>query len=605
MRRERFMQRTPRLVLALLATTALLVAAGPATAQPVDLATGVGAGVGIAYDEVNNDLYYVEWTAGTLKRINLTPACEGASPPSCTIDTVASGFSHPQDVAIDAATGIGYVTTRDDPGTSGALWRVDLASGTKSLVTFNLGAPHQIALDAATSTLYTVGFDNGILWRIDLTTGVKVAAVSGLGGPIGLAITADRTMAYVTEQTPDTLAEYDLAVGSKVRDLASGLTAPFYLSWADPAEINLYMVERDPANQVSSVDLVSTSNDVIISGLPFRPSGIAINHVAGAAYVTTDTKVVRVALAEFDLGEPVFLGVGHVPSTSIVDGYATTDATYFYKVKDSPFGGTMNIFGNLSHWAMLTATHYAVDVTAGGSTTALKRSWTAYKWNTSTHKYEPEVVAPIAPGSDLYEIPGEYPLLAGRWYPPFRIMRWPSSANGLHTFQVRIYRADASEPTGFADLTHLLPAAKNDLTVLIDNTAPTVELHDIWQLSTPEKKIEPCEIIDSGPNSFDFRVTAHDPNQHMLSYRLRALWGRNQSATVFSDSYAAHVNLARTWAGVANDRLPAGGWSAACDCAHTFILRAWKRTINGYNYILDDRSHQSVTINNVGTACGP
>lgn len=582
----------------------LLAGGGAATAQPVDLATGVGGGVGIAYDDVNNHLYYVEYTAGTLKRINLTPSCEGASPPSCSIDTVASGFTHPEDVAIDTASGIGYVTTRDDPGTTGSLWRVDLATGVKNLVTFNLGAPHQIVLDSATSTLYTVGFDNGILWRIDLTTGVKVAAVTGLGNPVGLAITADRALAYVTEQTPNTLAEYDLAVGGKVRDLATGLTAPFYLTWTDPAQIALFMVERDPVNRLSRVDLVSSAIDVIVGGLPFRPSGIALNQFAGAAYVTTNANVVRVALAQLALGEPVFLGVGHVPSTSIVDGYATTDPGYFFKVTDSPFGGTLNIFGNLSNFASLGATHYSVELTAGGSTDNIKRSWSSYRWNTSTSKYELTPVAPISPGGDKYEIPAEYPALPQRWYPPFLMMRWPSSDNGLHTFRVRIFR---STIIGFFELTHLLPPAKNSLTLLIDNTAPTVELHDIRQLTTPPTVIAPCDIISSGPNSFDFRFTAHDPNQHMLSYRLRALWGRNQSTTIFSDNYAANMDptMPRLWSGEANAFAPSGGWTAACNCAHTFYLRGWKRTINGYKYILHGGSHQSVTINNTGASCGP
>lgn len=589
------------LAMALLA----LLTAGTTAAAPTDLATGVAAGVGIGYDEVNNHVYFVEFNGGTLKRINLTPACETTPTPTCTIDTVASGFSHPEDVAINSATGTGYVTTRDDPGTTGALWRVDLATGVKSLVTFNLGAPHQIVLDAATSTLYTVGFDSGILWRIDLTTGAKTAAVSGLGSPVGLAISADRSMAYVTEQSPSRVAEYDLAVGARVRDLATGLTAPFYLEWVDPAQIALYVVERDPANRVSRIDLVSTTVDPIITGLPFRPSGIALDAFGGAAFVATDAKAVRVGLAELPLGEPVFLAVGHVPSTDITDGYASTGASYPYKFQDAPFGGTMDIFGNLSNFAMLGATHYSIELTTGGATTNVQNSWTSKLWSTSTQKFEPVTVAPIAPGSDKYEIPSEYPLLPQRWQKPFLMLRWPSSDNGLHTFQVRIYRRVF---VGFVELTALLPAAKNSLTVLIDNTAPTVVLHDIQQLTSPSPTvIAPCQIINSGPNSFDFHFTAHDVNRHMFAYDLRALWGRNQSATIFAEAYATHVDAEgpHLWSGEANAYRPSGGWSAACNCAHTFILRAWKRTTNGYNRILWDTNHQSVTINNAGAACSP
>ena len=51
-------------------------------------------------------------------------------------------------------------------------------------------------------------------------------------------------------------------------------------------------------------------------------SPIATSFAGGTAYVTTDSKVVRLALTALPMGEPVFLAVGHIPSTSITDGYA-------------------------------------------------------------------------------------------------------------------------------------------------------------------------------------------------------------------------------------------------------------------------------------------
>jgi hypothetical protein len=42
---------------------------------------------------------------------------------------------------------------------------------------------------------------------------------------------------------------------------------------------------------------------------------------------------------------------------------------------------------------------------------------------------------------------------------------------------------------------------------------------------------------------------------------------------------------------------------ATCNCAHTFVLRASKRTTNGYSYILSSSSYQSITINNAGSTC--
>src|SRR5439155_9580070 len=60
--------------------------------------------------------------------------------------------------------------------------------------------------------------------------------------------------------------------------------------------------------------------------------------------------------------------------------------------------------------------------------------------------------------------------------------------------------------------------------------------------------------------------------------------------------------------GIARDSLSLTGPSllsraAHCNCAHTFYLSAWKRTIDGYNYLINGTAHQSITINNTGVAC--
>lgn len=591
-------------VLAALAGVLALPPAALAAPTVTELASGLGAAIGIAHDPVTNSLYFVEYSSGTLKRMELTPGCETTTPPTCPVSVVASGFSHPEDVALDVATHTGYVTTRDDVGTTGALWRVDLTTGTKSLVTFNLGAPQQIALDDALNTAYVVGYDVGRLWRIDLTTGVKVPVISGLNHPVGVAMKADRTLAYVTEQGTSSVAELDVATGTRVRDVATGLTAPFFLAWSDPAEISLYVVERDPANTVARIDLVTATTASVVTGLPWRPSAIAVSQANGAVYVTTDSKLELVQLAELPMGEPVFLGVGHVPSTSITDGYATTDPGYFFRVTHSPFGGTLNILGNLSNFKSLGATYYRVLVTPpGGTPTPLNLSWNAYRWNPSTNKFELTPVAPESGTDGYYEIPPEYPTAPYRWYPSFLMMRWPSSTNGLYVFTVEIY-----EKTGatFTSLTHLLPAGKNSLNLLIDNTPIDVDVVAVRQLPAGTT-VGACAIVSTGANSYDFRVRAYDPEHHLLSYRLTALWGHNQSALIASDSYASNVDAEGPylWSGVINALVPSGGWSASCNCAHTFYLHAWKRTINGYNYIIRGNAHQSVTINNTGSTCAP
>ena len=99
-----------------------------------------------------------------------------------------------------------------------------------------------------------------------------------------------------------------------------------------------------------------------------------------------------------------------------------------------------------------------------------------------------------------------------------------------------------------------------------------------------------------------FDIVATDPQQHLLSWSLTALWGDNRSALVASDSYASHVSPTRQWAGVAGV-VPAAPWHAAVAgdptstrCAHTFVLSMWDRVIDGYGYLHYNQVHKSITI---------
>ena len=186
------------------------------------------------------------------------------------------------------------------------------------------------------------------------------------------------------------------------------------------------------------------------------------------------------------------------------------------------------------------------------------------------------------------------------------MMQWPSGENGLYTFSVEIFAETG--PGTFTDLTFSLPAAENSLTLKVDNTPPAVDLVSIYQHGSAVP-VDPCEIVSApvlSPARYDVKITAHDPNGHLYSYGVIALWGDDASGTVIpTETYATHVNEdgPRRWNGEVNLRGPAAGWAAACNCAHTFIVTAWKRTINGYGQLYWDDSHQSITINNTGVSC--
>lgn len=588
---------------------ALLLFAAGARAAPGDLATGLTGGTGVSYDDVHNHLYFVDFNAGALKRVKLTPDCEAGPPPACVVETVATGFVHPQGLAVHAELGVAYLTTRDDPGTTGALWRVDLTNGVRTLITFNLDAPQQIVLDPATNSAYTVGSSSGKLWRVNLSSGVHAAVATGLDKPVGLAVRADRTRAYVSEQVGagGRLAEIDLATGARLRNVAVTPSPPFHLAWTDSTEITLYVAERGPGNRISRVDLPSSVLLPIATGLPPSPAGLAVNLPAGAIYVATDAKVVRLSTVALPMNEPVFLAVGDVPSTSIKDGYANTPA-----FKDAPFGGTLEILGNLPKLSQTQigtkkASHYRVLVSkdGGASFSPLTLSWSAERWDAAASTYKPVTVAPALDPvtqkpTDRYRIETECVTNPQRCLPLLLLFRWPSSTDGKVQFKVELY-------SSVSDTQNLLPAstAGNNLTLQIDNTPPEVTIHAIRRHDTGEV-FPACKIISAPvPNSFDFKVTASDPGHHLRSISLEALWGDNRSAPVWSSSYdptkPGQVDTVggKFWSGLTNAVVPLSGWAAKCNCAHTFFLTASKRTINGRDYILSKRVHQSLTINNV------
>ena len=214
-------------------------------------------------------------------------------------------------------------------------------------------------------------------------------------------------------------------------------------------------------------------------------------------------------------------------------------------------------------------------------------------------------MAPETGSDDRYLIPAEYPSAPQRWYPSFLMMRWPTSTNGLYELRVELWEKAG---TSWNDKTPLLTSG-NSLFLRVDNTPPTVDLKEILLHGTTTV-VDTCSIVSPPTaNGYDFRITAYDPNHHLLSYHLWVLWGKNESDSILSDRYSpGHVDAEGPywWSGVSNSVETApgpNGWEACCNCAHTFRLRAWKRTTNGYNHILRGDSHQSITINNTGFSC--
>jgi len=275
---------------------------------------------------------------------------------------LGTGYTEPEDVKGSADGAHAYVTER-----SGDLVRVALASANRSAATVvasGMTAPQQMFLDEAHHAAYVVEYaPSGHLWRIDLTSGTKTAVLSNLENAVGVVLTADLQSAYISEQTGGRVSRFDLATGTRT-PVATGLTAPFFLTWLDPAQTTLAVCERDPANRITTINVANATSQVAVTGLANRPSSAAVT-MPGQILVCCDQQIEQVDLSGvFQPAGPLLMGIGFIPFDKInqVTGLATTDPGYFFQVSGAPLGGTLPLMINHLRAHNDGAAYYRVKV---------------------------------------------------------------------------------------------------------------------------------------------------------------------------------------------------------------------------------------------------
>lgn len=505
---------------------------------------------------------------------------------------LGTGYLEPEDVKVSANGQWAWITERGGRLLKVAL--VGVAPPNRALATVvasGLNMPHQISLHEDRGIAYVVEYGlPGHLVRIDLASGSKANIAFGLERAIGLLVSADHRHAYVSEQAASGGRVRRISLESGTAEaLADGFTAPFMMAFNDASESAILLAERDPANRVALIDLGTRPvvSRVVAAGVPARPSSVAV--VAGSRLlICSDTVLSSTELAAGLLSGtgPILLGVGHVPVDRIVGGYADTsgDPGYFFQVKHAPFGGALPLMFNHERARALGATLYKVLV--DGVETQVP--WGDYRWSSVLNRFEYTAVTPNAGGFYPVRAAGEL------WYNAWLglVRDTADLADGNHTVEFRLYTA------GLAPVA--TPGLTSSVLLRIDNAVPTATIHTISQGGVP---VGNCGIVTSGADSFQFEITAFDPQQHLLSWSLVALWGDNQSKLVAEDSYANHVSPGKLWGGLAVATVPAGGWASFVPgdatskrCAHSFVLNVWDRVINGWGYIHHTSAHRSMTI---------
>jgi hypothetical protein len=564
--------------LPILLISVLLVGPTARAAETTTIVTNLSGARGSDYLLSRNQSFFVERYAGSIWRVNMNGL--GAA-------VLGTGYNEPMDIALSADNVRAYVI---ENGSGGTLLRLRLAAANRAnatVVSTNIGGTSghiltQLALDEAHNCAYVVqNSGSGAIWRINLTDGSKVAVATNIvahfgSAPGGLLLNKDATVAYFTTLGA-TGKVFRLGLSSGTgEEVVGGLTNPSYLDWANSNESAILVAH---AGRVSSINITEApaSLNAILTGLNNNTRSvrrISDDHwvvcVHGTAY--------DVNLSSYTAAGPMLLGIGHVPFDRIVGGYADTtgDAGIPLQVKDAPFGGTLDVMINhdRAFAAPSNARYYKLLVDGEEP----KQSWSDYLWDAVLNRF---VVKAVYPDSG-----GFYPVRTptALWYEHWLGYRLNTSGltNAFHTITLRFYKKDKATVAGVANLR-----------VRIDNRWPTATISKILHDGV---EVPACAMVADGSDEFTFRITAHDPDGHLASWSLYALWGDNQSDPVASDSYSAHLP-GPSWPGITNTNVPAGAWTAVetC-CAHTFHLSVWDRTIDGHNYLHWSGYNKSITI---------
>jgi hypothetical protein len=420
---------------------------------------------------------------------------------------LGTGYTEPEDIAVSANDVTAYVTER-----SGNLLRVSLSSANRASATVlasGMTAPHQIWLDEANGHAYVVEFaPKGRLLRIPLAGGTPTALVNNLENAIGLLITSDRSTAYVSEQAASggRLVRITLNTGFR-QVVATGLTRPFLLSWADGGEARILVTERDPANRLMMVDVTQVPATVTVAagGLPLRPSSAAVVE-AGRTLICCETEIRLIELPALTVVPtgPLLMGIGHVPFDRIspMTGRAdtTVDPTYPYQFKDVPFGGTLPLLVNHQRAYALGARYYRVMVDGA----PLFDSWTDYRWNAALNRYEARITSPVslATGSGYYPV-----------HSPVELFLWLHPALGSRMNSVGLSDALHTLRIDFVNEAGAAVASSDTLRVLINNRPCTATIAVPTLNGSPADPVCGTLKYPAGPSgTVTMAFTASHPN---------------------------------------------------------------------------------------------
>lgn len=555
----------------------------PHPVTPTVISTGFADATGSAYRVTTDQLLVVDAGAGTVSAVN---------PHSHARTLLGSGFNAPHDIALSLDGQHAYVS--ESPGTLLRLGLNNLNRSAAMVIASGLNGIDQIALDEAHGFAYVAEFTGGTIQRITLANGAR-KSMAAIANPRGLLVTADGRFAYVSNDVGN-LTRFDFSNGTNAV-IAGGFNGPRHLTWADSGQNSLWVAQPNPSGTVLRVDLTQTPARVttITTTAPANPYSVAVLSPGQIAITSAhEVSVLDLSSSRLSATGPILIAIGFIPAdlTHLPGGYADTTMNpgYFFQVKDCPFGGTLPLMINWQGARGQTANYYQVKVNGVLATSP----FSDYLWNAPLNTFESVTTTPQ---NGFYLLRNTGQLWLNEWLG--MLLDTGGYPNGLNTISVHLF-SDMNPASEIGTGTDPGRSA----TVMIDNTRPTAIIEQILQ-QPGNVPINTCGIVISGAPTFTFTVTASAP-AHLQAWSLGANWGDNRSMSIASDDYSNHVSPTRVWAGITDTTVPPGPspWNAtvardptSTHCAHSFVLTAWDRVIDGWGYIHPQVSYQkSITL---------
>jgi hypothetical protein len=238
---------------------------------------------------------------------------------------------------------------------------------------------------------------------------------------------------------------------------------------------------------------------------------------------------------------PTLLGIGFVPAdaTHLPGGYADTtmDPSYFFQVKDCPFGGTLPLMINWEHARSIGANFYQMwSEGSVGPAQQVTQPFGDYLWSVALNEFELQTtlatpVVPAPPGGGFYLLRSPGQIWLNYWLG--LLLDTAGRPNGLNKISVKLFAVqDTTTEIGTA------ADPGRSAQVMIDNTVPVVNI----QADPAPAGQRACGRLRDRP---DGHADVHVPHHGLRAWNLTAYWGDNKSKSVSSDDYNNHISPTR------------------------------------------------------------